>query len=115
MKLILPFSLALLALQSAVVWFFRAPEEALSFALAQGVMWLNLGLLTLFWGRLLVKKKIALASILIVIKTLFLLVLAGFILKQPGIKPAWFIIGTGGFFAAVVIVTLGLPRKNEEL
>ena len=114
MKHILLFSLALLALESAIVWFLRTPEDTFSFAVAQGVMWLNLGLLTLFWGRLLVKKKVALASILIVIKTLFLLALVGFILKQPGIKPSWFFIGIGGFFATVVVVTLGLPRKNEE-
>lgn len=57
MKLILLLSFALLAFQSAVVWFLRTSDETLSFALAQGVMWLNLGMLTLFWGRLLVEKK----------------------------------------------------------
>lgn len=81
---------------------------------AQGVMWLNLLILTFLWGRLLVKKKIAQASLLIVIKTLFLLALVGFTLKQPGIKPAWFFVGIGGFFATVVLVALGFPKKNEE-
>jgi hypothetical protein len=113
-KRIISFTLIGTFLETSAVWLAKSGEAALSFGAAQGVMVINLVLLTVLWTFILQKKKIAHVSLLIVIKSLFLLLSAWLVLEKIAPLPLWALGGFACFFGTLTVA--GAIRKvNYEL
>ena len=112
MKRILLIVLLAGAIETVLTWMLKSEAAALSFAAAQGVMLINLSLLTVLWTAILHKKKIAPISLLIVIKSLFLLISAWLVLEKIAPLPVWALVGFACFFANLAVA--GSIRKVQS-
>ncbi len=94
----------------------KGEAAALSFGAAQGVMLINLSLLTVLWTAILHKKKIAPISLLIVIKSLFLLLSAWLVLEKIAPLPVWALGGFACFFATLAVAgSIRKVRSKSDL
>lgn len=114
MKFIFFWTILLAIVETVLIWWLKNPEAAQSFGAAQGVMLVNLLLLTILWRAILAKKKIALISVLIVIKALFFLSSAWIVFEKLAPSPLWAVAGFTSFFAALTF-TGSLKRVRYEL
>jgi len=109
MKKILLVMFVACFIETGIITFLKNEKAGLSFGAAQGVMFLNLILLTILWRSIIRKKKIAHISVLIVIKSLFLILSAWVVLKKIAPEPMWSLAGFAAFFGTLTFA--GLLRK----
>ena len=102
MKKILKYHIVISISIFLIIYTFKETNQAISFLIGSGLVFLNLAILIWVWGRVISKKLIALAVSVIVIKYAIFGVIIYTILGHPEIKPLWFSLGLG----TVVVTSL---------
>ena len=115
MKMVFLAQFILLLAGTSVLALLVGWREASSYGSGAVMMGLNLGILAWLWGRIVKKKQIALALVVIVFKYAILGLILYKILSSPWLEPIWFCVGIGTLMVSLFAVTLMTDTETGEI